>query len=90
MCPSKMHSLISRLFLFLLINVSNDFNAIGGSTTTANLSSSDSNSRLLDQIANRSVQERSKRAVTSRPERKWNQGIIPYEIEPFKFKGIKR
>lgn len=49
------------------------------------------NSRLLRWIAYRTIDNRQnarfRRAVTSRPERKWRNGIIPYEIEPYKFTG---
>ena len=45
------------------------------------------NGKLLQIIASAAGQSsaRFRRAVTSRPERKWHNGIIPYEIEPFKF-----
>lgn len=49
------------------------------------------NSRLLRWIAYRTIDNRQnarfRRAVTSRPERKWRNGIIPYEIKPYKFTG---
>lgn len=45
------------------------------------------NSKLLNLIidSNRTFIERSRRSVTSREERKWEHGIIPYEFEPFRF-----
>lgn len=69
-------------------------------TQSVDLSSNlhNSNSKLLNLInyqsndqtnsnLNKQLKQRSRRAANSIPERKWPNGIIPYEITPYKFTG---
>ena len=67
-------------------NYSNHSNHPNHSSDSINVGS-----RLLRLIADTSAADphnvRFRRAVTSRPERKWHNAIIPYEIEPNKFTG---